>query len=210
MEAQRTLRPEPLSDAQLAAIRWARDMSRPVRRAARVARINGAIMGVGAVLALVGGIGPALLGGGVGLPAALLGIVLAIAAWNERRGARALVSLEPAAPARLAVNQALIGLGIGGYAAWHLIVGLTSRGEVQARLREQGVSAGDLKRAGIDPELISELASLVTVGLYGGVILGVILVQSLMALYYLRKRRAIERCRDGAPGWAAEVVAELA
>jgi hypothetical protein len=120
----------------------------------------------------------------------LSGLVLLGLAWNERRGRTLLLAADPRAPRRLAFNQLLLLLVVVVYCVHSAYVAWTGPSPLDALLEEEpelGEMLGD------DASLaeLAEWARTAALVVYGAVAALSLLVQSLLALYYLSLRAVV-------------------
>lgn len=122
----------------------------------------------------------------------LIGFALAALGYNEWQGRKLLRAADARAPRRLAFNQLLLLLvvivycGYGAYSAW---TGPSPLDEVLRADPELGeaLSGGDLG----DVSELSDWGRRAALVVYGAVAVGSVVVQSLMALYYLSLRKTL-------------------
>ena len=126
----------------------------------------------------------------------ILGLALGVIAWNAFRGASELKQFNPAAPRRLALNQlALAGLLIS-YAVYSIFTASLS---------------SEFGAAMADPELarmlgpIDQFIHLITILVYGGLIIGTTLAQGLAALYYAGRAKHLHAYRAATPEWILQI-----
>lgn len=182
-----------LSPQQLEELAAANRQLRKIMGAARVAAFNGYSSAVFALLSLpfVWEI----------WSTAFIGTGLAVVAYRELRGRKKLLKLEAGAPGMLARNQLLLMGVLVVYGAWQLIAVQVSPAELPAELSDPQVKE---MLGGID-----ELMSLVTLAIYGCLIVGAIVFQGLTARYYARRGRMLAEYLAGTPGWVRQVQGEL-
>ena len=147
-------------------------------------------MGVFGAITLVGGV----LGDVVSL---VLGIGLCAAAWNELRGGTRLRRFDPSGARILGWNQIGVGVLIVAYAAWSLRMNLGS-----PALASVGGTTGD---ADMDA-MVTDIAMMVTWGLYGGLIVVGIVVPGLTALYYFSRETIVRAFVERTPGWVVDTL----
>jgi len=182
-------------------VRAAGERVRKIRRAAAVAGLNGWAAAVFAVCALAGGFWS--------LPALVLGVGLAYAAFLELRGRALLLRLNPRGPALLAANQGLIVGAVTVYCLWQ-IWNITHSPAPELEI------AGMSDLAAMDPamgDMIASAASMantVMLGVYGLVIVLTVLFQGLMAMYYLSRGRLLAEHVRLTPPWIADIQRRLA
>lgn len=196
--------PEPLGEADYAAVRQAVRLRRPVLRAARVARSS-------AIVALVIAFGalpwllfwPSLLDLFIVAAVGAAGLVELVGYGRMRRGGASAAGL-------LAKNQLALLAAIALYAVARMIAFSTEEvklsvlsPEVRAQLSTMPSIA-----AAIDAD-VERFAPILVYGFYGTVIAVTILVQGGMALYYATRRQRIETFRRAMPPWIRRLFAEI-
>jgi len=181
----------PLSPAQYAEIETANLRIKKIRRAAAVARVDGVIAAVFAVVAVLSFC--------LGWEGPVLGVIIGVIAWNSFRGATRLTKLDPTAPRRLAMNQVYLATTIILYAVYELYVGLAGNPAVGKALASSGALPDDL-----DVDMPS-LVRLIYWTLYGGVIVGTILFQGLTARYYFSRRKFLNAYLHDTPAWIVQL-----
>jgi membrane protease YdiL (CAAX protease family) len=153
--------------------------ARKVLSAARVARFNGWVLGISAVLSLLFALSSGM--------ALVVGAGLAIVAWNELRGRKLLLRSDPRGPRLLGWNQlGLMGLLVA-YCLWSIYAGLTGTNpELDALIKELEPMTGS----------IDDLQRTLTLVIYGGVIIGTIIFQGLNSLYYFTRTKHLQACLE--------------
>jgi hypothetical protein len=135
------------------------------------------------------------------IPGALVTIGLGVVAYNEFRGRRGLLALDPSAATRLGWNQVALLTLVVGYCAWMLWSGLTGEAPMRKELEAS-------------PELQDALGSLGDVGqlyralvlvVYGTIIVVTVVVQGANSLYYFTRRKHVEAFLRDTPEWAVEM-----
>jgi hypothetical protein len=182
-----SVRSDPLGAAEYAAVvRAGRDL-RPVRRADRIAGASGLLTLLAGAASL-----PFVLGSGVGLA---LAISLGVIGWREMSLRKGLRSLEPMACGRLSRNQIMLGVCLALYGVVQLVRGPGDLGAVGGQL-------------GQSPELAATaegIMRLVHLGVYGGLVVGAIVVQGSQAVYYARVGSRLRRAYGENPMWVMRV-----
>ena len=180
-----------LSPDELAELANAQQRARKIHRAAKVARFDGTILAFFALMAVfsfcLGWEGP------------VLGVALGAVAFNSFRCASRLERFDIAAPSLLAMNQLYLAAAIILYALYALHSGLTGTSQLTKSL------IGDLDALGADPSLKWLLEGGIYWLLYGGLIVGTILAQGLMGLYYATRRRAVVEYLEQTPQWVIDM-----
>lgn len=175
----------PLSPEQQEELAQASARAKKVLRAARVATFNGWFLGVFAALTL-----PFALFFSV--TALVMGVSMAILARNEFHGRKLLRHFDPRGPRLLGRNQlCFMGLLIG-YCLWSIYRTLT---EPMTQLQELEVIAGS----------VGDLATSLTVTVYGIVIFSSVLFQGLNARYYFARTKMVQDYLDETPPWIIDV-----
>ncbi len=180
----------PLSPEHMRALGDARMRAKKVRRAAGVAAFSGWTMAIFAGITFLG----VLFGDMTSL---VVAASLVAVACNELRGGAMVRRFEPRGARVLGYNQFFLGAIIVGYAGWSILAVLRD-----PMLKAAGGSTGDPK---ID-QMVSELTTLVTYGLYGGMALVGIVAPALTAWYYFSRERLIRAMTEQTPAWVIETL----
>ena len=174
----------PLSPEQREELARANERAKKVLGAARVATFNGWAIGVFAAVSLLFAV--------FSLTALVVGIGMAIVAWNEFRGRRLLRRFDSHGPQLLGRNQlGFMGLLIG-YCLWSIYSTLTNP---IAQLEELEAIAGP----------IGELVTTLTLTVYGVVILLSLLIQGLNARYYFARAKLVQDYLSETPAWVIDL-----
>ena len=183
-----------LSAEQRSQLEQAVALHRPLARAASLARSNarGYVLFGALTLVVAIAFGPDPLGLAIG--AVVTGIGAA-----QLRATRRLAAADASAPRALARNELLLMGAIAGYAVLKLTLLRETGEDLEAQL-------GDTGALGVD---IAELAQSMNTLLYTTVLAVTLLYQGGLALYFLRRRPALERYLTGAPEWARTTVESL-
>jgi hypothetical protein len=180
----------PPSPEHLRELELARTRSKKIRRAAGVAAFNGWTVGAFAALSLMIGL--------FSLTSLLIGVALAVVAWNEFAGAKMLRRLDTRAPRRLALGQ----LGLCGvlitYALWSIYSFQTGPSPYEAALAAGGQATAIVGS-------IQQFEQAVTYAVYGGLIIGSILFQGGTAWYYSSREKYIRAYIAETPSWITEL-----
>lgn len=161
-----------------------------VLKAGRMAAFNGWTLSVlGGLSVLMGLLG----GGGLWVGAGLMAV-----GWNELQGKKSLAKLDPKGLRRLIWNQALLAGLVTVYGAWSIYAGYVQENPL-------GVSMHDYPE--LEPILgdIAQLYKIVTVAVYGTMILACFIFQGLVAWYYWRKLAALHQYLRQTPSWVMEL-----
>lgn len=182
----------PLNPGQLAELTRADQQSRKIRRAQRIAATDAWLMAIFASLTLLTGI--------FSLPTLLLGLAMALVAFNSFAGLRGLRRCDPAAPRRLGINQLLLAGAIAAYALY----GMADATRHPHLLTQYTSSEPEL--AGL-LEPYEHLAGVLTLIVYSAVIVITALAQGLTALYYFSREKHLRAYLASTPHWVLEVQA---
>lgn len=182
--------PAPLTQDQLAHLAAASPSLRKARRASGVARFSGWTLAIFAVLTALGGLTDPI---SLGTAAAL-----AVLAWSELHGARAVRALDPTASRRLVINQfALLALIVlyAGLNIWRALhapapAGLEPTGDrqIDAMLRD-----------------FADLSRMISIGVYAALLLIGAPVQLAMAGYHALRGQQLRACLAQTPPWIVQV-----
>lgn len=180
----------PISPELLRELELARQRGGRIRRAVGVALFNGWAAGVFAVISLLCGV--------FSRTGLLLGIALAVVAYNEFSGANMLRRLDQRAPRRLGFNQ----LGFCGvlvtYSLWSIYSALTGPSPYASTLASGGQVAEILGP-------IEHLYTTITLTVYGSLIFFSIIFQGGTAWYYFTRGRYIRAYVNETPPWVVEL-----
>ena len=180
----------PLSAEHLNQLAIARQRGKSIRRAVAVASFNGWTAGLFAAVSLVCGV--------FSLVGFLLGAALAIAAYNEFRGAQELRRFDEGASRRLGLNQVGLCAALVLYGAWGVYSTYSTSSAYAAAL------AGSAQAAQLVGS-IERLEKTVSLGVYGGLIVLSILFQGGTAWYYFTRRRVLRAYISETPAWILEL-----
>ena len=190
----------PRSDGPLTAehrqeLALAADRVTPIRKAARVATFNAWVTGIIAALSL-----PFALFSVEGF---LVAVGLALVAYNEFRGRRRLLEFDPSAATLLAANQLGFLTLIVVYCLWSIYTGLTGDSPVAAALAANPdlFSGGDADVSALG----NNLYKLVVIGFYGTVIVLSVIFQGLNAVYYITRRKYVQKYVAETPEWIRDL-----
>jgi hypothetical protein len=194
---QPTGRDSPLTPEQMQMIAAAQRRHRKIRGAGRMALINVFLLGSVGAVSLLAALG-ALLAGSVDPAGLVMGAGLTALAWNEYRGRRLLLGLQPKGPIILGWNQlALLGLVVG-YAAIMLAQALSGPNPYDEIIRAEPMAermVGDIGR----------LYRQISILLYGSLIAATLVFQGLAAWYYFSRGRLLRDYLHQTPGWIVEL-----
>jgi hypothetical protein len=179
------------------AVTLAYQRAKKLRSAAGVAMFNGIWLGVFSGLSLLFVVGEAIFGGfdGIGV---IMCLGLGLLAWNELRGRKLLLLYHPKSTAVLGWNQvALLGL-IVGYAAWMMGVAAFGTNPYEEVMRSEPMAAQVLGDVG-------GLYKMLSLILYGGLIVGSVIFQGLNSLYYFTRAKLLRAYLAETPAWVVEL-----
>jgi len=183
----------PLSPEHLAQLEASNQRAKKIRRAAAVATTDAWLSAIFAALTLLSAIFSPV--------SAILGLALAVIAFNSFRGAKRLRQLDPSAPHFLACNQIALALALVTYAACSLY----AAAHASSNLLSSATSAGpDVEKALGDLHL-DRLYWLASLALYGTLIVGTVLAQGLAAIYYATRKKHIDAYLAATPGWILQL-----
>jgi hypothetical protein len=174
----------------------ARDRAKTIRKAARVAAFNGWTTAAVAALSAM-----FLLFDHSSLAIAVT-LALSIVTYNEFRGRKRLLNVDPSAATLLGRNQLGLLAMIVAYCLWMLS---RSSSEAVGALSAQMQSTAERELLNMAGDLES-LYKTATLALYGGVIVLSVLFQGGNAVYYFTRRRHVEDFIAETPQWARDVL----
>lgn len=177
--------PSPFTPEQRQELADAKERAASFMGAARVASFNGWTFGFFAVLSILTGIGS--------LPVLLVGVGLAVVAWNEFRGRRGILAYDPSAFELLWKNQLGLMAIIVAYCLWAMTHSALATDPSMQELNE-------LMGEGFD-ELVQ---SLVTVA-YVAVIVATVIFQGWNARYYRVRVARLQEYLEETPQWVVDV-----
>ena len=183
----------PLTEMHHRALAAATERGKPIRRAGRVATFNAWTTAILAALSAPFAV--------FSLAGLLVFAALAAIAWNEFRGRRRLLELDPAGASILGRNQLGLLAMIIIYCMWALYSNLWGGGSIEAELRanpQLGAAIGSVQ--GFD-----ELYRTIVVVLYGSVIALSAVFQGANALYYFSRRKYVARYVRETPAWVIDL-----
>jgi hypothetical protein len=184
---------DPLSIEHRRELSAARDRSRVIRKAARVASFNGWTTALIAALSA-----PFSIFSPVGLA---LTVGLAVVAFNEFRGRKRLLNFDPRGATLLGWNQIGLLAMIVVYCGWMWYSSVNDSGTVAAEMKSYADLDAALGASGGFETLYKQLV----VVFYGGVVVLSALFQGGTALYYFSRRRHVEEFVAETPAWVRDV-----
>jgi hypothetical protein len=183
----------PLTAEHHRELTLARQKSKPIRKAARVAGFNGWATAIVAALSA-----PFAL---FSLSGALVFSGLSVVAYNEFRGRKRLLQFYPSAATYLGWNQLGLLAILVGYSLWAIYTNLNQASSVAAQL----AAYSELETALGSPGQFESLARQIVFLFYGSVIAISVPFQGLNALYYFSRRAPIEAYLRDTPTWVREL-----
>jgi hypothetical protein len=180
----------PLGAQQYAEIQQAQDRSKKLRRAITVANMDAWFSGCFAGLTLLFAL--------LSPWSFVLGVPLALIAFNSFRGARLFRAFDLRAPRILAWNQVLLASVIILYALYSLWdAGRGSSEVVDAIAKDPGLSQalGDMR------PMLWELS----IAIYGSLIAATVITQGLTGLYYKTREKYLAAYLHDTPPWVLEL-----
>lgn len=176
--------PAPLTPEQQRALSEATERAGKINGAARVATFNGWTIGVFAAIGILFGV--------VSLTALVMGVGMAVVAWNEFRGRAMLRQFDTRGPQLLGRNQLGFLALITAYCLWSIYQAVHNPITDVAGLEAIGDSVGSL---------VTE----VTVAVYAGVIVLSLLFQGLNARYYFARTQIVKDYVKQTPEWVLDL-----
>jgi hypothetical protein len=186
-----------MTPEHMQALTLAQQRSAKLRFAASVAMFNGICIAVFSAFSLLFAAVAAMLGEFDWL-AVVMGIGLGAISWNEFRGRKLLQQFNPRAPAVLGWNQLALLVLIVAYAAWMLCVGLLGANPYEEVMRREPMTKQVLGDIG-------GLYKMLSVALYGALIVGTLIFQGLNAFYYFTRERILRGYLAETPPWVVEL-----
>jgi hypothetical protein len=179
-----------MSEEHMRQLAEARVGAKKVRRAIAVANFDGWSIGAFGALTLLFGI--------TDPSSIVMGLGMATIAWIELRGAGALKRLDPRAARTLGLNQLALASLLIVYALWRLYGVMTGAGPYDA------IKASD---AGLAPMLkpIEDITRMVSLALYGSLIVIAVFAQGGMAWYYFSRAKHIASYVLRTPPWIVKL-----
>lgn len=180
------------SAAERRSLRSQSPHGRRVNRAAALAAVNGAtfiFFGIAALLYAAA----AVFWAEYSYSSLIVGIGLVWVGYNEWRGRRMLQREEPRAARFLGRNQLALMTVIVLYAAWCIFYGTTHQDE---SLKQLSAIPTLQEMEDLDVMSIKTIYQIVVFGTYGTLIVLTVVFQGLNSLFYFRRGKDIEACRE--------------
>lgn len=187
----------PMTAEHLDQLANAKLRAKKVRKAGIVAMVNGYTLAVfsggsflfAAVSAMFGELDI------IGL---VMGVGLALVAWNEFRGRASLLRFELRGCRMLGWNQLGLMAMVIAYAAWMLSKALWGANPYEEAMAQEAALAGTFGSIG-------QLYKTLSLALYGGLIVGTLIFQGLNSLYYFTRRKHVEAHLRETPEWVMDL-----
>lgn len=180
----------PLSLEQQQQLTKAFRRARTLIAATKVAAFNGWSTSVFAAISLVFAL--------FSVKALVVGLGLALIAWNEFRGRNMLRRFDSQAARVLGWNQLGFLFLLVSYSLWSIYAALARPDPYAAY-----VNSSPEIRSMLEP--IGDLHTIATAVVYGGVILLSFVVQGLNALYYFSRSKCLQDYLDQTPNWIVQL-----
>jgi hypothetical protein len=174
----------PLSPSQREDFAQAGERARKILTAGRVATFNGWTLGVCAAVSLLLGL--------FSMIGFIVGICLAIVAWNEFRGGERLRQFDPDGLKLLVWNQVGLMSLVVSYCLWSMYRTVANPSDEVARLEEL---------TGLPGDFVTDL----TVTVYGLAIVLTLLFQGLNARYYFARIQLLADYLRETPRWIIDL-----
>jgi hypothetical protein len=187
----------PLTPTHLDQLAHAKLRAKKVHKAGGVAMVNGYLLAMfsgGSFLFA----GIALMFGEFDVIGILMGVGLALIAWNEFRGRTMLRRFDVHACRVLGWNQLGLMALVIGYAAWMLGWALWGPPPYADAMADEPLLAGPLGS-------INELYTTISLAIYGGLIAGTLIFQGFNARYYFTRRKHVEAYLRETPEWVVQL-----
>lgn len=176
----------PLSAEHLHQLAAAKTAGKRIARAVTVAQFDGWSIGAFAALTLLFGF------------TSISGVILAGAmgaiAFLELRGAARIRQLQADAARVLGFNQLTLGALLVAYAAWQIVSHLTGTGQY-AQIAASDPQLGEM----LAP--VEDLTRMIVVGVYSALIVGSLVAQGGLAMFYFSRTKHIRDYVRQTPEW---------
>lgn len=183
-EAKRPGGASPLSEEEKREFARASKQTRSFLKAERAAAVNGWTIGFFAAVTLLFSLSSPV--------TALLGIGMAVVAWNEFRGRKMIRQLDPRGPQLLGRNQLGFMVLLIVYCLWSI-----------ARMHTHSIPGLEELEALVGP--VEDLATALATSFYASVIVLTVIFQGLMArFYFARVGMMVAYLRD-TPAWVVDL-----
>jgi hypothetical protein len=182
----------PLSAEHHHELALAHDRARKIRKAARVASMNGWFTAIVAACSV-----PFAFYDVTGF---VMMVGMSIVAYNEFRGRKRLLAFDPSGATLLGNNQIGLMALISGYCLWMMYGGLTTTNPIA-----QVTSTPELQQVLGSVGNIDDLYQGLVVIFYATVIVLTVVFQGINAIYYYTRRRHVEEYVRETPAWVIDL-----
>jgi hypothetical protein len=190
----------PLSGEQLEQIEQANARSAKLRKVGGVALFNGCTIGFFAATSLLFAlISPVC--GGFDFTALVMAVGLGLVAYNEFKGRTLIRRFELRGPRLLGWNQVCLMVLVIGYCAWMIVTSLIAPNPLAAELKAYP-ELGQMKTMFGS---MGDLPRLLTLAVYGTMIVATVIFQGLNAVYYFSRAKLLRAYLAQTPPWIVEV-----
>ena len=187
----------PLSNSHLDQITLARQRARKVRKACTVAMVNACILiafsGLTLLMSML-----AMMFGQFDLLGLIMGSALAALAWNELRGRGLLARIQLRGCGVLGWNQLGLMAIVLAYSIWMIGHAIWGPSPYDEAIAKEAMLAGPLGS-------INALHKIISIAIYGGLIVGTLIFQGLNSLYYFTRRKHVEAYISQTPDWVLDL-----
>jgi hypothetical protein len=183
----------PLTAQHHRELMLARQRSKSIHKAARVAAFNGWATAAVALLSA-----PFAL---FSISGAMVFIGLSVVAYNEFRGRNRLLQFDPSAATFLGWNQLGLLAIVVVYSLWAIQSNLNEAKSITAELS----AYSDVETVLGTPGEIETLARQIVFLFYGSVIAASVIFQGLNAIYYFSRRKHIDAYVTNTPEWIRQL-----
>jgi hypothetical protein len=192
----------PLRDQEDLWFVQAASLYKPLAKGASTARTSGMFLILGGLFTVGAGALSA------DMIAMVVGLIIGTLGWMERGAANDLAQAKPSAPVRLALNQLVLGALIVG-SAWMTVKAVGAQAA-------QAMTASESKIAELPAEVQGVARQFTALGpdmvymMFTAIVLGTLLFQGGLAVYYFTRRRKVRNFHTELPPWVSEIVTTVA
>jgi hypothetical protein len=188
----------PLTGEHLTQLSQAEARARKIRKAAGVAMFNGCTIGGIAGLSLFISLIGSVMEQSIDFTGLIISTGLGLVAWNEFKGRRMLRQFDLRGPRLLGWNQVCLMVLVIGYCVWTIVIGyIRPNPELNQALDQLKA----MNQGGALPDLLKMLSVII----YGSVIVATGIFQGLNALYYFSRAGILHAYLNETPPWIVEV-----
>lgn len=180
----------PLDQQHMEELARANERAKKVMKAAKMAAFNCWGVAIFAGLSLLFSLSS--------LKGLLVGVGMAVVAWNEFRGGRMVRRFDLRGPVLLGWNQVGFAVLLVAYSSWSIWDTLATPNPYLAEMQANPAAASTLGSIG-------ELYTTLTVAVYGGLIVLSIIFQGLTAVYYFTRSRHMRAYLEQTPDWVVRI-----